>query len=241
MVFWIRNYDLQILTAGLVTFTADNRFMVNHENAVDSTDWSLLITNVKIEDQGQYECQINTEPKMKLNINLMVKGRIFHIYYSWAKIFRSRLKLLVSKETLSECDDVMNSACMWIFVHFAYYSSSELIDVMEMDSPFNGATIEGKNFNVLKTGSTITLTCKVMENEVDEHVANARRIDWMKNGELLNVKVKKEFEIWCIFENENSPFFWFKVSSEFESQIRSKEKRKSFLDIKSISENLFRL
>lgn len=55
MVFWIRNSDLQILTAGLVTFTADNRFKVNHENSVDTTDWSLLITNVKTEDQGLYE------------------------------------------------------------------------------------------------------------------------------------------------------------------------------------------
>jgi neurotrimin len=82
MVFWIRNNDLQILTAGLVTFTADKRFKVNLENAVDATDWSLLITNVKMEDQGQYECQINTEPKMKLNINLMVKGENFSIYYS---------------------------------------------------------------------------------------------------------------------------------------------------------------
>lgn len=55
MVFWIRNSDLQILTAGLVTFTADNRFRVNHENSVDATDWSLLITDVKMEDQGLYE------------------------------------------------------------------------------------------------------------------------------------------------------------------------------------------
>lgn len=74
MVIWIRNSDLQILTAGCRTFTADRRFKVNHENSVDATDWSLLITNVKIADQGQYECQINTEPKMKLNINLLVKG-----------------------------------------------------------------------------------------------------------------------------------------------------------------------
>ena len=94
MVIWIRNSDLQILTAGLVTFTADNRFKVNLENAVDSTDWSLLITNVKMEDQGTYECQINTEPKMKLNINLMVKGEKFPIFFSC-----SRSKLPVSKET----------------------------------------------------------------------------------------------------------------------------------------------
>lgn len=81
MVFWIRNLDLQILTAGLVTFTADTRFKVNHENSVDATDWSLLITNVKTEDQGLYECQINTEPKMKLNINLVVKGEFFHLLF----------------------------------------------------------------------------------------------------------------------------------------------------------------
>lgn len=54
MVFWIRNLDLQILTAGLATFTADTRFQVNHENSVDATDWSLLITDVKMQDQGCY-------------------------------------------------------------------------------------------------------------------------------------------------------------------------------------------
>jgi hypothetical protein len=74
MVFWIRNSDLQILTAGLVTFSSDSRFKVNHENSVDEHDWSLLIENVKTEDSGTYECQINVDPKMKLNINLLVKG-----------------------------------------------------------------------------------------------------------------------------------------------------------------------
>lgn len=74
MVFWIRNSDLQILTAGISTFSSDTRFKVNHENAVDEKDWSLLITNVRLEDSGLYECQINTEVKMKLNINLTVKG-----------------------------------------------------------------------------------------------------------------------------------------------------------------------
>lgn len=77
LVFWIRNLDTTILTAGFTTFTADTRFKVNHENSVDASDWSLVITNVKMEDQGEYECQINTEPKMKLNIILSVKGEFF--------------------------------------------------------------------------------------------------------------------------------------------------------------------
>lgn len=74
MVFWIRNADLQILTAGLTTFSSDSRFKVNHENSVDEKDWSLLITDVRREDEALYECQIATDPKMKLNVNLLVKG-----------------------------------------------------------------------------------------------------------------------------------------------------------------------
>lgn len=81
MVFWIRNSDLQILTAGLMTFSTDNRFKVNHENSIDEKDWSLLITNVRMEDQGLYECQINTEPKMKLNVNLSVKGKSIYFIH----------------------------------------------------------------------------------------------------------------------------------------------------------------
>jgi hypothetical protein len=77
-----------------------------------------------------------------------------------------------------------------VCVHFAYNFFAEFVEVMEMDSPFDDrARIEGKNSNILKKGSTITLTCKVMENEVEGNVENTRRIDWMKNGELLSLKV----------------------------------------------------
>lgn len=59
-----------------------------------------------------------------------------------------------------------------------------------MDSPFSGAMIEGKNINVLKKGSTITLTCKIMESEIEGEGENTRRIEWMKNRELVNIKVR---------------------------------------------------
>lgn len=29
-----------------------------------------------------------------------------------------------------------------------------------------------------------------MENEIEGNVENAKRIDWMKNGELVNIKVR---------------------------------------------------
>lgn len=88
--------------------------------------------------------------------------------------------------------NVIRLSSVWIYAYsyldIEYFT--ELSEVMEMDSPFSGAIIEGKNFNVLKKGSTITLNCKVMENEIEENVENSRRIDWMKNGELVNIKVR---------------------------------------------------
>lgn len=75
-VFWIRSSDLQILTAGLHTFTSDMRLKSQFPNG-DYNDWGLIIQNVKFEDSGQYECQINTEPKMKRYVHLVVRGKYF--------------------------------------------------------------------------------------------------------------------------------------------------------------------
>lgn len=78
-----------------------------------------------------------------------------------------------------------------IFSFFIIECSAELSEVMEMDSPFSGAMIEEKNINDLKKGSTITLTCKIMENEIEGKGDNSRRIEWMKNGEPVNIKVRE--------------------------------------------------
>ena len=63
--------------------------------------------------------------------------------------------------------------------------------MMEMDSPFlpnYGAAIDGKNLNVLKRGQTITLTCKVL-TEHENSNKHSSQIDWMKDGELVSLKV----------------------------------------------------
>jgi hypothetical protein len=82
---------------------------------------------------------------------------------------------------------------MRIIAHAFFFHLSrrtEAVEVMEMDSPFSGAMIEGRNSHSLKKGSTITLTCKVMEGGVEANAENAR-IDWMKNRELVNDKVRR--------------------------------------------------
>lgn len=62
-----------------------------------------------MEDQGVYECQINTEPKMKMNINLMVKGDASSsISYSWASFYNWCLE-----DNEYEWDDIKQRVCVF--------------------------------------------------------------------------------------------------------------------------------
>ncbi|KAG5682156.1 hypothetical protein PVAND_011528 [Polypedilum vanderplanki] len=69
-ISWIRKSDLHILTSENFVFSGDPRFTVIH--AVDSNEWNLKIENITTKDSGYYECQVNTEPKIKLSVHLEV-------------------------------------------------------------------------------------------------------------------------------------------------------------------------
>lgn len=71
-VSWIRKRDLHILTAGVFTYTSDQRFQVIRPEK--SENWTLLIKFPQQRDSGIYECQVNTEPKMSLAFWLNVVG-----------------------------------------------------------------------------------------------------------------------------------------------------------------------
>lgn len=68
----MRKRDLHILTAGVLTYTSDQRFQVIHPE--NSDNWTLLIKFAQPRDAGIYECQVNTEPKMSLAFQLNVVG-----------------------------------------------------------------------------------------------------------------------------------------------------------------------
>lgn len=72
-VSWIRKRDLHILTAGILTYTSDQRFQVIRPDKSDN--WTLQIKFPQIRDSGIYECQVNTEPKMSLPFRLNVIGK----------------------------------------------------------------------------------------------------------------------------------------------------------------------
>jgi hypothetical protein len=70
---------------------------------------------------------------------------------------------------------------------------SEFTEMMEMDSPFHqqsGASIDGKNLNVLKRGQTVTFTCRVTEIDVE---SGSKSIDWLKDGKPVSLQVMCAF------------------------------------------------
>ncbi|XP_031837852.2 opioid-binding protein/cell adhesion molecule [Nomia melanderi] len=68
IVTWIRRKDRQLLTIGRTTHSIDTRFIV----VPNSPDWTLMIKNVKQEDAGLYECQIQTEPVQQRFVQLRI-------------------------------------------------------------------------------------------------------------------------------------------------------------------------
>ena len=73
----MRKRDLHILTSDIYTYTGDQRFSVIHP--VDTDEWSLKIEYAQQRDSGIYECQVNTEPKINLAVNLDVTGKTLRI------------------------------------------------------------------------------------------------------------------------------------------------------------------
>lgn len=69
---WIRQRDLSILSAGEFIFISDTRFRATHVE--NSEKWALHIDYVQKEDEGVYECQISSEPKINLPFYLRVIG-----------------------------------------------------------------------------------------------------------------------------------------------------------------------
>lgn len=69
-VTWIRKHDVQILTVGTFTYTTDPRFSAHTNERGD--EWVLRITGSTMNDEGGYECQVSTDPKISTTFHLHV-------------------------------------------------------------------------------------------------------------------------------------------------------------------------
>ena len=84
---WIRRSDVTLLTVGETRYTHDERFTPIHaarksdssSPELDVDAWILQITHARVEDSGDYECQVSyhddMEKKLKMPFTLKVLGK----------------------------------------------------------------------------------------------------------------------------------------------------------------------
>ncbi|CAH4029817.1 unnamed protein product [Pieris brassicae] len=93
-VTWIRRKDYSLLSVGLVTYSADNRFFSAHGRHVK--DWALHIRFATSADGGYYECQVPTHPPTSIFFKLVLVAAYAEIVGESEKIIHegSMLKLI---------------------------------------------------------------------------------------------------------------------------------------------------
>ncbi|KAL0821463.1 hypothetical protein ABMA28_004934 [Loxostege sticticalis] len=84
-VLWRRSRDHQLLTAGGVRVTRDDRIHILHDDSEEPLQgpgiakggdvWALVIKSVKASDAGLYVCELNTEPPVRSFHKLTVISR----------------------------------------------------------------------------------------------------------------------------------------------------------------------
>merc|ERR1711887_363605 len=69
-VSWIRAEDVSVLSVGHLAFSSDKRISVVQvpRPRLSASVWNLSIESATLEDDGMYECQVNTEPKINYKV-----------------------------------------------------------------------------------------------------------------------------------------------------------------------------
>jgi len=75
-VSWMRSSDMSVLTVGGLVFSSDPRVGLVSPSTPGKIvgSWSLQIQEASPRDSGEYQCQVNSEPKESLDVTLVVRG-----------------------------------------------------------------------------------------------------------------------------------------------------------------------
>ncbi|KAK7085339.1 hypothetical protein SK128_014158 [Halocaridina rubra] len=73
-VSWVRARDIHLLTAGVTTYTSDNRFSA--VNPVGGDHWMLRLRHARPSDAGTYLCQVSVSPPISVPITLTVSEAV---------------------------------------------------------------------------------------------------------------------------------------------------------------------
>ncbi|KAG1668874.1 Zwei Ig domain protein zig-8 [Nymphon striatum] len=138
MVTWVRQKDLHILTVGKFTYSNDQRFVSFHSG----DDWTLQIKYPNKTDEGTYECQISTVPKMSFEITL-------NVIVPTAKIVGGSSLFIKSGSTIKLTCLVQNGPASLKFVF--WYHDDEVIDY---ESERGGISVD-RTSSVTKSTLTI--------------------------------------------------------------------------------------
>ena len=67
---------MTVLSVGHLAFSSDARISVVQvpRPRLSASDWNLSIENASLVDDGMYECQVNTDPKINYKVFLKVIG-----------------------------------------------------------------------------------------------------------------------------------------------------------------------
>ncbi|VVC93894.1 unnamed protein product [Leptidea sinapis] len=136
-VTWIRRKDYSLLSVGLVTYSADSRFLSAHGRHVK--DWALHIRFATSADGGYYECQVPTHPPTSIFFKLVLVAAYAEIVGESEKIIHegSMLKLVDQRNHVASYvfwyfENIMiNYDLNGVSVHNGRHTSELMIDTAE--------------------------------------------------------------------------------------------------------------
>jgi len=168
-VSWLRG-DIAVLSVGLLTFISDQRFRVRRvDHEQDTSDWSLEISSANPKDEGWYDCQVNTEPKVNFKSYL----RILPLPKSRNKQGKQASAALFPASASK--DGSLQDAP-------ADIRPQVIPQIQEFLQSFNSAKISIAGPPVLrkKAGSKVTLECTATNR-----VSSTPDLIWAHNGRVL--------------------------------------------------------